>query len=966
MVLACVLVLGSVAGLASLRASRADNRRSALTQTQAAYARTHLGGAGLAATAKGGDPDAATSRATPGNGAEGDRLAAAAAEQAAQRAFPASEVSADQIAGAVQAFNAIKIRGNSGSKKGAFLWNSIGPSQAVQPGLLNFTGQDYVTSGRTTAMLIDRTCNQGRCRLWIGAAGGGVWRTDHALHTNNPGWKFSSGGLGSNAFGTLVQDPNDPSGDTLYAGTGEPNASGDSESGTGVYKSTDGGESWSLLGTSDTIAKARSVSGIAVDPTDANVIYVSTARGVRGVSSVSGGAASVTGAAMPALGVYKTTNGGATWTLVWDAGAAGSLRGAIDLELDPLNHTTVYASAFQLGLWRSVAGGAFAQVFAAQAPPAPFAVLNTDRTMFDLTVKDGKVRIYLTDGAQGTATLADGPPPVLYPYSALFRTDDASQLAQGSPNTALWKKLTSNVNGNPYYPTFDFCTGQCWYDQDVMTPNGSPDTVFVIGSYTYGELGGRSNARAVLRSTTAGEPDAAHGDRTFTDMTMDAAFNSIHPDQHELVFQPGNPDVWWSGSDGGVVRSSGQYTDITAQCADRPLGAASIITCGRLLSAVPTRIYSLNEGLTTMQFQSVSLNPHNPTGELMGGTQDNGTWLYNGNSNTWTQTIYGDGGQSGFDVANPDIRFNQFFGGFGDVNFRAGDPEKWVIATAPILRSGEAVAFYWPEIADPRVGGSIYTGFQSVWRTKDNGGDRDFLEANCPEFTTPGDKAGCGDFVALGGTGGPNSASDLTSAAWGDRARNAGAGVAGLLAQVERTTADTGTLWAATATGRVFITKNSDAEPATATTWTRLDSLATNDPPRFVSSIYVDPANANRAWISYSGYNTTISPPTIDANKPGHVFRVDYNPTAGTATWTDLSHDLADLPITDVVRDDPTGDLYAASDFGVLRLAAGSSSWTVAGSGLPIVETSGLTISTSSRRLYAATHGMSIWYMNLP
>ena len=953
---ACLLALGLMVGIASLKASRAEQRRDAQFQKQAGYARTHLGGSGIAAIAKGGDPDAATSRATPGNGAEGSRLDGAAAEAAAQRAFPASAVSAAQIASAQQAFNTIKIRGNSGSKKGEFLWNSIGPTSAVQPGVLNFTGQDYTTAGRTTAILIDRTCNQGRCRLWIGAAGGGVWRTDHALHTNNPGWKFSSAGLGSNAFGTLVQDPNDPSGDTLYAGTGEPNASGDSESGTGLFKSTDGGQTWSLVGTSDTVTKARSISGIAVDPTNPQVLYVTTARGVRGISSVSGGAASTTGAPMPALGVYKSTDGGATWTLAWNAETAGSLRGAIDLEIDPLDHTTVYASAFQIGLWRSLAGGPFQQVFAPQAPPAPFAVLNTDRTMFDLTVKDGKVRIYATDGAQGTATLAAGPPPVLYPYSALFRTDDASLLAQSSANAALWKKLTSNVNGDPLYPTFDFCTGQCWYDQDVMTPNGSPDTVFVIGSYTYGELGGRSNARAVLRSTTAGEPDPAHGMRTFTDMTMDAASNSIHPDQHELVFQPGNPDVWWSGSDGGVVRSSGQYTDITSLCADRPLGAASILTCNRLLSAVPTRIYSLNEGLTTLQFQSVSVNPKNPTGELMGGTQDNGTWLYNGSSKTWTQTIYGDGGQSGFDLGNPDIRFNQFFGGFGDVNFRAGDPTKWVIATAPPLISGEAVAFYWPEIADPKVPGTIYTGFQSVWRTKDNAGDRDFLEANCPEFTTAGNKPGCGDFVPLGGpvAGGAGSASDLTRTALGDRN-------GGTLAQTERTPSDTGTLWAATSTGRVFITKNADAEPASSVTFTRLDSLSSADPNRFVSSIYVDPADGNHAWISYSGYNTTIG-----SVAPGHVFDVRYDAGAGTATWTDLSHDLQDLPVTDLVRDDPTGDLYAATDFGVLRLAAGATSWTVAGSGLPIVETAGLTISTSSRRLYAATHGMRVWFINLP
>ena len=272
----------------------------------------------------------------------------------------------------------------------------------------------------------------------------------------------------------------------------------------------------------------------------------------------------------------------------------------------------------------------------------------------------------------------------------------------------LWKKITSNVNGSRYYATFDFCTGQCWYDQDVVTPKGQPDTVFVIGSYTYGELGGRSNARAVLRSTTAGEPDPANGDRTFTDMTLDAqvpAPYGIHPDQHELAFHPTNPNIWWSTSDGGVVRSSGEYVDISSQCAGRPIGAASMLTCNRLLSAVPSKIFSLNEGLMTLQFMSVSVNPFDPTGEVQGGTQDNGTWLYDGNAKVWKQTIYGDGGTSGFDVGNPAIRFNQFFGGFGDVNFRSGDPTAWVVVTAPMLNSGEAVGFYWPEIADPSVAG---------------------------------------------------------------------------------------------------------------------------------------------------------------------------------------------------------------------------------------------------------------------
>ena len=54
-----------------------------------------------------------------------------------------------------------------------------------------------------------------------------------------------------------------------------------------------------------------------------------------------------------------------------------------------------------------------------------------------------------------------------------------------------------------------------------------------------------------------------------------------------------------------------------------------------MLSAVPSQIYSLNEGLMTLQFMSVSVNPLDPTGEVQGGTQDNGTWLYDGNTKVW-------------------------------------------------------------------------------------------------------------------------------------------------------------------------------------------------------------------------------------------------------------------------------------------------------------------------------------------
>jgi hypothetical protein len=69
--------------------------------------------------------------------------------------------------------------------------------------------------------------------------------------------------------------------------------------------------------------------------------------------------------------------------------------------------------------------------------------------------------------------------------------------------------------------------------------------------------------------------------------------------------------------------------------------------------------------------------------------------------------------------------------------------------------------------------------------------------------------------------------------------------------------------------------------------------------------------------------------------------------------------------MTDVAYDNITGDLYASSDFGVYRLAAGAATWTPAAPGMPVVEVSGLTIVPGARKLYAATHGLSAWSLRL-
>src|SRR4029453_17747189 len=97
--------------------------------------------------------------------------------------------------------------------------------------------------GRVTALAIDPNCGKpsapagAPCRLWVAAAGGGIWRTNDALAAQ-PTWIAPPASLPTNAFGSLIVDANDASGNTLYAGSGEPNGSGDPAARLGPFKNT--------------------------------------------------------------------------------------------------------------------------------------------------------------------------------------------------------------------------------------------------------------------------------------------------------------------------------------------------------------------------------------------------------------------------------------------------------------------------------------------------------------------------------------------------------------------------------------------------------------------------------------------------------------------------------------------------------------------------------------------------------
>ena len=407
------------------------------------------------------EPDAKSGLKHVGNAAataSDEKLPASlqAAEEAYQaRAFPADAVSIELTQQAQNSWTKAKGRGHGKNKNKAGTWTLAGPSNSTQPSILNFSGNTYQTSGRVTALAIDPNCNQGHCRLWLGAAGGGVWRTDKALH-NNPKWTWVSAGLPSNAIGTLTYDA---ATDTLYAGTGEPNAAVDNEAGLGLFKSTDGGDTWTHLPAITTTPisgaytgdafKDRSINSVVVDPTNPNVLYVGSMSGLRGISSVLSGRCHRRAEPLPGRGVYKSTDGGQTFTYLNGATLPFPLRGVTNVALDPSNHEHRLRGpvSARASTGRMDGGSTWTQIF---APVNPRTQPRSSVTRSPSTkLPNGKTRMYVGAGDNGTFA------------ARLFRSDDATAAAPA------FVDITTIQSAG-------YCGAQCWYDNVVYTPAGQP------------------------------------------------------------------------------------------------------------------------------------------------------------------------------------------------------------------------------------------------------------------------------------------------------------------------------------------------------------------------------------------------------------------------------------------------------------------------------------------------------------
>ncbi|MFI5228019.1 MAG: WD40/YVTN/BNR-like repeat-containing protein, partial [Gemmatimonadales bacterium] len=313
--------------------------------------------------------------------------------------------------------------------------------------------------------------------IYAGAATGGVWKSTNAGVTWTP--VFDSVRTGS--VGAVAVAPSDP--DIVWVGTGESNNMRSSSWGTGVYKSTDGGKTWSGA----MLPKSQHIGRIIIDPRDPNIVYVAA----LGPLWTSGGE----------RGLYKTTDGGKTWT---NTKEISKYTGFGEIAMDPSNPDVLYAASEE-----------------------------RERREYGFLPAGTEAGIYkTTDGAKTWTKLGKG-----LPTGEIGRV--GMSVCKSRPNT-VYAMISAKAPTNGLYRSDDAGAswqhvndqnGTAWYYSQVRCDPTDPDHVFTLNAQSR---------------------ESHDGGKTFVPF---AQGNGVHSDHHALWINDDNPEQLVLGTDGGLYMS---------------------------------------------------------------------------------------------------------------------------------------------------------------------------------------------------------------------------------------------------------------------------------------------------------------------------------------------------------------------------------------------------------------------------
>ncbi|MEK8022641.1 MAG: NosD domain-containing protein, partial [Candidatus Hydrogenedentota bacterium] len=577
-------------------------------------------------------------------------------------------------------------------------------------------------------------------------------------------------------------------------------------------------------------------------------------------------------------GIFKSTDSGQTWTQLSATASNSSYRYVNRIAIDPGNVNILLAGT-QTGIFRSTNAGASwsATAGAGEAMDVDF---HPNNASFAVASGRNGNTWYSTDGGQNW-TAATG-----IPSEANNRVEVAYAPSNGGVVYAscqrnsgeLYRSTDSGVTYSLQNTGSSYLGSQGWYDNCLWVDPVNPDHVATGGI-------------DVWRSTNAGANLTQ-----ISDWSQNSSGLSAHADHHILLSHPDYNGTtnreFYTGSDGGLAFTN----DITtvAQTSGWTLLRNNIVT---------TQAYG---------------GAGNPAGVFWLGTQDNGTPAYFGDSNAWTRhsSRSGDGGHCAADQLDANYLYGEYV--YLTI-YRSSNGG----ATATDIYSGitdadnSATAFFIaPFILDPNDQGRMYAGGVQLWRTSD-------VKATPPTWSSV--KASNGNKISAIAVapGNPNVIWVATS---------------------------NSTITGANAS-EVFYTANGlEVSP----TWTQVDGNGVTLPNRYCSRIAIDPRNPAHVYVTFGGYNTNNLYVTSDTGTTWTNVNATANPALPTA------------PIRTVVFGNYSSDsVYVGTEVGIFASANAGAAWSPSQDGPANVSVDQL-FWVGADTLHAATHGRGLWRISVP
>ncbi|MDE2126477.1 MAG: exo-alpha-sialidase [Armatimonadetes bacterium] len=364
-------------------------------------------------------------------------------------------------------------------------WQLIGPAPLME---FNGFGVESGMSGRVADAAGSPTDAN---TIYLAPAGGGVWKTTNG----GTSWVPLTDTEPDLAMGAIAVAPSNAN--VIYAGTGEANNAGDSRYGLGILVSTDAGSTWTLE-TGGGAFVGMTTSRIAVDPTNANIVYA--AMGDFGANGSYGGGP----------GIYKSTDGGSTWTKMTSA-ITTSIDPFSDVAINPTTPSTVYCAVGNVG------GSANNGVYESTDSGSTWTLLSGH--------PNGH-----TNGNVGWIHIAIAPsaPSTIYSVVENISTSGILGVWKTTNGGTSWSQLTSAPN---------VAQPQAWYDMPIGVSPTNASVVFIAGA---GDFSGENVA------------ESTDGGTTWSNVQSDSSGNGPHTDEHSLTFDASGRLL--NGCDGGIWR----------------------------------------------------------------------------------------------------------------------------------------------------------------------------------------------------------------------------------------------------------------------------------------------------------------------------------------------------------------------------------------------------------------------------